>query len=206
MHFMEIVDLLFITSYFVITILFVTLILSKEIRGFPHQFRTWFFNRRFRKEISEDDDSAYHLQEPERKAERRKKALDYLVKNYFDMKKREEEYAKKIENYGTIKRWIYRKSINFKNNFTFVASTIVQPSIMILMVYSTALSLYLGMRIGPYIADFIRNFVPQPFNYILDVLIIFPIGFSPGILSIVLGYYLEKKRLERMLREYGVEI
>ncbi len=145
-----------------------------------------------------------HLHRPETLVRRRAEALDYLVKNYFETKKREEEYIEKMERYGTVRRWIYRRSMNLKNNLTFVTRTILKPSIMMLMIYSTALSLYLGTRVGPEIAEFTRRYVPQPFNYMLDVLVIFPIGFSPGILSIAMNYYLEKKMLNRILQEYGV--
>lgn len=200
----EIVDLLFVTSYFLISCCFVMIIMSEEVSRLPHKLKTRIFNRGAEKETSEDTAIMEHLHRPETLVERRQEALNYLVKNYFETKKREEEFTEKMERYGTVRRWIYRKSMNWKNTITFVTRTILKPSIMVLMIYSTVLSLYLGTRVGPEIAEFTRRYVPQPFNYVLDVLVIFPIGFSPGLLSIALNYYLEKKMLNKILQEYGV--
>ena len=204
MHFMEIVDLILIASYFFIMCSFIILIMSEEISEIPNKLKMWFLDKRVRKEESDETSAAKNLHRTEKIVERREEALDYLVKNYFEEKKREEEYKKKLESYGTVRRWIYKKRIDLRNIFGFVTIVIIKPSILALMTYSTILSLYLGTRIGLQIGDFTMKHIPQPFNYIFDVLILFPIGFSPGILSIILTYYVEKKRVKRLSQEYGM--
>ncbi len=203
---MELIDFAFIASYFLISCSFIILIMSEEISRLPQKLKTCLLQKRTGKEPSERIAVRKNLHRPETLIERREKALDYLVKNYFEVKKREEEHKKKMESYGTIRGWVYERSMNLKNILTFMTRTIVKPSIMLLMTYSTALSLYLGMRVGPQIAQLTGRYIPHPFNYIFDVFIIFPIGFSPGILSVVLNYHLEKKTLNRILKEYGLRI
>jgi hypothetical protein len=201
---MEILDLILIASYFLIVCCFIILIMSEEISEIPNKIKMWLLDKRVRKGESDETSATKNLHRTEKKVERREEALDYLVKNYFEEKKREEEYKKKLESYGIVRRWIYKKRIELRNIFAFVTIVIIKPSILALMTYSTILSIYLGTRIGLQITDFTMKYIPLPFNYILDVLILFPIGFSPGILSIILTYHVEKKRVKRLSQEYGM--
>ena len=87
----------------------------------------------------------------------------------------------------------------------FVTEAFVKPNILFAMAYSTYLSIWFGIKLGPSITKFTQTHVSIPFNYVLDVLILFPIGFSPGIVSIILGYYVEKKKLKKILNDYGIK-
>jgi len=206
MEFMEFIDVLMIFSYFFTIFCFLLFTISKQIRRRLHKLKQRFYYEVLRKETSEHSTFLNPPYKPKTIEERREKTLDYLVKKYSELKKREEEYIKKLESYGKIKRWAYKRSRNLKNACIFAKESIVKPSMIFAMTYSTALSMYLGIRTGSQIAKLTSRYIPLPFNYVLDVLILFPIGFSPGILSIILGYYLEKERLKRMLEDYGVEI
>jgi len=138
--------------------------------------------------------------------ERRGKALTYLVENYFETKKREEEYLRKLESYGRFRRWCYEKGNSLKYIGMVVKELIVKPSIITMMLCSTYLSIWLGITIGPRITRFTEMHIAYPFSYVFDVLILFPIGFFPGILSIILKYHIDKKKLRRILENYGVRI
>jgi hypothetical protein len=142
---------------------------------------------------------------PEAIEERREEALHYLVETYFELKKREEEYIKKLENYGKIRRWFYRRGMNLKYAGVIVKETMVKPAIIYAIICSTLFSILLGTAIGPQIAKFTAIYIPHPFGYVLDVLILFPIGFSPGIISVILNYHIEKKKLKRILEDHGIE-
>jgi len=180
--------------------------MSEEIRRRLHKLKERFYYEALGKETLEHNTVSKPPYKSKTIEERREGALNYLVKKYFELKKREEEYIKKLQSYGRVRRWVYKRSRSLKNAYMFVKESIVEPSIIFAMTYSTALSMYLGIRTGPQIVEFTKGHVPLPFGYVLDVLILFPIGFSPGILSIVLNYYMEKKRLRRILENYAVKI
>jgi hypothetical protein len=141
---------------------------------------------------------------PRTMEERRQDALKYLVEKHFEWKRREEEYRKKLESYGRIRRWVYKRTISLKDAGMIFKETIVKPSIMVIMICSGALSIWLGTTVGQPVINFTRYYVPSPFNYVLDVLILFPVGFSPGITSVILTYYIEKRKVEKLLKDYGV--
>ncbi|MDH5481625.1 MAG: hypothetical protein OEY22_01910 [Candidatus Bathyarchaeota archaeon] len=136
--------------------------------------------------------------------ERREEAVTFIIEKYFDLKKREEDYLRKLESYGRFRRWIFEKSRSLRTAGMIFKETVVKPSIIVMMVFSCFFSIWLGTVVGQPTTKFTQTYVPFPFNYALDVLILFPIGFAPGILSIVLSYYWEKKKLLRLFQDYGV--
>jgi hypothetical protein len=138
--------------------------------------------------------------------ESREEAVGYIVEKYFEVKKREEDYTKKLESYGTVHRWVFERASNLKTAGMVLKEAIVKPAIITALMGSVIFSILLAMIIGPQITGFTQTYLPSPFNCILDVLILFPIGFSPGIISIVLNYFREKRKLLNLLRSYGVEI
>jgi hypothetical protein len=138
--------------------------------------------------------------------ERREEAVTYIVEKYFELKKREEAYIKKLESYGTVRRWLFERSRSIKAADMIFKEIIVKPVIITMMMFSIFLSIILATMVGQEITLLTRMYLPNPFNYVLDVVILFPIGFSPGIMSIVLNYYREKKKLLRLLRDYSLEI
>lgn len=137
---------------------------------------------------------------------RRREALGYLVEKYFEGKKREEEYLKKLESYGRFRRWLYKRAVSLKYVGIVVKELVVKPSILTMLICSTYFSVWLGTTLGPKVAEFSAMHISHPSKYVLDVLILFPIGFSPAILSIVLSYHMEKKKLKRILENYGIRI
>jgi len=143
---------------------------------------------------------------PKRKTieERRQEALKYLVEKHLEQKRHEEEYRKKLESYGKIRRWVYKRIVSLKDVGMIIKETIVKPSIMLIMVCSGFFSIWLGTIIGQQVMGFTRYYLSSPINYVFDVLILFPIGFSPGIISITLTYYVEKRKLKKLLEDYGV--
>lgn len=143
---------------------------------------------------------------PEIIEERREKALGYLVEKYFESKRHEEEIRRKLESYGRVRRWVYKRSVQLKDAGMIVREVLVKPAVITLMAFSVFFSILLGMTIAPQIVKFTAVYIPNPFKYVVDVLILFPIGFSPGILGIVLNYYVEKEKLKRTLKNYGIEI
>jgi hypothetical protein len=145
---------------------------------------------------------------PKRKTmeERRQEALKYLVEKHFEWKKREEDHRKKLESYGKIRRWIYKRSISLKDAGMIIKESIVKPFIMVLLIGSGAFSMWLGTMIGQQITKFTQYYVPSPFNYVLDLFILFPLGFSPCIIGVILSYYIEKRKMKKLLEDYGVTI
>lgn len=143
---------------------------------------------------------------PETIEERRGEALDYLVEKHFQTKEREEECLRRLESYGFVRRWFFKKSNGFRYGATVVKELMVKPSIMVTMIFSTALSVLLGIIIGPQVVKFTAMCIPNPAKYVVDVLILLPTGFSPGIASVILNYHFEKKKMLRMLENYGLEI
>jgi hypothetical protein len=141
---------------------------------------------------------------PKTSEERRQEALKYLVEKHFERKRREEEYRKKLESYGRIRRWVYTRSMSVKDAFMVFQEVIVKPAIMTIMICSTLFSIWLGTTVGQQFTKFTIHYIPSPFNYVLDVLVLFPLGFSPGIASVILTYYVEKRKIKRLLEDYGV--
>lgn len=138
--------------------------------------------------------------------ERREEAVTYIVEKYFELKKHEEDYIKKLESYSPVRRWIFERSRNIRTAGSIFKETIAKPVIITMMMFSVFLSILLAIMIGREITWFTQMYLPAPFNYVLDVMILFPIGFSPGVISIVLNYYREKKKLLNLLKSYGLEI
>jgi len=205
MEFMELIDLLMILSYFGLNFCIVLLVMSEEIRTRLYKLQERFYHVLGKKTLEHNTSpkSSYNLKTVE---ERRREALDYLVEKYFESKKREEEYLKKLKSYGKIRKWAYTGVMNLKGYFVFVKEALVKPFIIAAMTYSTYISIWFGMKFGSHITGFTQMYVPTPINHALDVLILFPIGFSPGILSIILTYYIEKRDLQRILKIHGPKI
>jgi hypothetical protein len=141
---------------------------------------------------------------PKTMEERRQEALEYIVKKHFEWKRREEEYRKKLESYGKIRRWAYKRIIGLRDAGMIIKEVIVKPFIMTIMICSCVFSMLLGMTIGQQFSSFTRYYILSPFNYVIDVLVLFPLGFSPGIISIILTYYVEKRKIKRLLEDYGI--
>jgi len=142
---------------------------------------------------------------PEIIEERREKALGYLVEKYLESKRHEEEIRRKLESYGRVRRWVYKRSVQSKDAGMIVREVLVKPVVITLMAFSVFFSILLGMAIGPQIVKFTEVYIPHPFKYVVDVLILFPIGFSPGIISVILNYDIEKKKLKRILEDHGIK-
>jgi len=204
MEFMEFVDLVMLFSYFFIMFCFLLFAMSEEIRRGLYKLKELFYYKVLGKKTLEQNTSESRYK-PKTIEERKEEAVDYLVEKYLGSKKREEEYRRKLKSYGKFRRWVFHRIMNLRNACMFVLETFVKPYILFAMAYSTYLSIWFGTKLGPNITKFTQTCVPMPFNHVLDVFILFPIGFSPGILSIILGYYVEKKKLKKILEDYGVK-
>ncbi|MDH5733637.1 MAG: hypothetical protein OEY88_07630 [Candidatus Bathyarchaeota archaeon] len=99
MEFMELIDLLMILSYFGLNFCIVLLVMSEEIRTRLYKLQERFYHVLGKKTLEHNTSpkSSYNLKTVE---ERRREALDYLVEKYFESKKREEEYLKKLKSYA----------------------------------------------------------------------------------------------------------
>ncbi len=179
--------------------------MAKRTRSYLCKLRERFYEA-FGKETSVQNTVLGRSGKFETLEERRKEALGYLVEKYFESKRREEEFRKKLESYGRVRRWMYERSMQLKDAGMIVREGVVKPFIITTIALSGFFSICLGTTVGPQITKFIETYFPFPFNYMLEVLIIFPIGFSPVILGIVLNYYVEKRKVKRMLENYGIEI
>jgi len=157
-----------------------------------------------RKKKNKENNFKVFVLTPEAFEKRRKEAIDYLLKEYLETRKRREELQRKLKNYGPVKRWLYMRTMNLKTAGMILKETILKPVILCTAVCSGALSIWLGTVLQPLIMGSIDKYVAFPFNYILNVMILFPIGFSPAIISIVLSYFQEKKKVKRMLENYGI--
>jgi hypothetical protein len=157
-----------------------------------------------RKGKNKENDFKVFVLTPEAFEKRRKEAIDYLLKEYSETRKRREELQRKLQNYGPVKRWLYIRAMNLKTFGMILKETILKPVILCTAVCSGALSIWLGTVLQTLIAGSIDKHVAFPFNYILNVIILFPTGFSPAIISIFLSYFQEKKKIKRMLENYGI--
>lgn len=153
-----------------------------------------------------DDFIKIVLLTPEAIEERRKEAMRFLLKEYFKSKRRQEEYMRKLAGYGKIKRWFYKRSRSLIFAGIFLKEAVAKPAILFAFACSGAFSMWLGITVGPMVIKFTEMHIISPFNYVLNVLVLFPIGFSPVIISIVVGYFQEKKKLKRLLENYGIRI
>ncbi|UCH31999.1 MAG: hypothetical protein JSV05_00980 [Candidatus Bathyarchaeota archaeon] len=138
---------------------------------------------------------------------RRKKALDDLVKKYLESKKREEALRRKLESYGFIRRWIYKRRAGLKQTFRFLKEAVVKPFFVIAFAFSGWITAMLATSVMPIVGPIIEVSVPLPFNYVLVFLLATCIVFSPFIISLEIYRYFQVKREKKMLREeYGIEI
>jgi hypothetical protein len=159
-----------------------------------------------KKEKLDDDFVKILLLTPEAIEERRKEAMRYLLKDYFESKKRREDYMRKLESYGKIRRWFYKRSKSLIYAGMFIKEVIAKPVIIFALACSSAFSMWLGMTVGPIVMRFTETYIISPFDYVLNVVVLFPVGFSPAIISIVLSYFQEKKKSKRLLETYGIRI
>jgi hypothetical protein len=143
---------------------------------------------------------------PEVIEKRRKEAMEYWVKKYHEDKRYKEELERKLGDMGSVDRWFYKRWLGLKDAGMVVKEGIIKPVGITSLMLSGGLSILLGITAGPYVTKFTGMYIPYPSNYILDVFILFPIGFTPGMLSIIGNYYLERKREKRMLKNYGLEV
>lgn len=141
---------------------------------------------------------------PEAVEQRRKEAMEYLLRKYLENKKRQEELERKLNNYDPFRRWLYKRWRSLRFAGLVFKEAIAKPVILSAAVCSAVFSIWLGTTISPIIARFTQTYIFYPFNYVVDLLILFPIGFSPVLISITLGYLQEKRKLKRIMENYGV--
>ena len=161
-----------------------------------------------RKHFKKETSKRHTYSNPKRKTmeECRKEALDYLVKEYHESIKREEELRKKLEGYGRLRRWIYRKSMDLKVRGMVLKEVVIKPVGVTLVFMSGLFSWYLATATAPKIHKFIDNLVPPPLNKIVSLTTL-PIGWTPVI--ILGGYYLyvtEKEINTRLKEDYGLKV
>lgn len=202
----EIVDVIIICSYFFLMLCFFLFTMSQEIRSRLYRLEVLFYHKVLRKKTVQYRGFVKSSNNPKSLEKRRRVAVDYLVNKHFEYKEREEEYLRRLENYGKLRRWLHIRYTSLRRRFTFTLDTIIKPSILIALTYSTVLSVWIGSRFGSGITKLTITYIPNPLNYIFDILILFPIGFSPALLSIYLNYYLQKQLLKRELEYYGIKI
>lgn len=144
---------------------------------------------------------------PKNSEERREEAFQYLVKKYYESKMREEESRKRLESYGRFRRWIYKRTKNFKIAGMIVKEIVIKPVGLALMVVSGWFSSVLTIFISPKVIEFIDSIVPSPYNQVVGVVAMFPIGFSPIIIAVVsYAYYVNREIKKRLKEDYGIEI
>lgn len=137
---------------------------------------------------------------------RRQEALEYLVKNYYESKIHEQKLRKKLESYGRLRRWVYRRSSELRVTGMIFKQVIIKPVGIALCFISGWLTPILAFSVTPGIVRFIDSIVPVPYNAVVDIIVTFPIPFSP--LVIAWGLYIHhlKKVIEKRLKEdYGIE-
>ena len=202
---MDLIDIFMMLSFFFINLCLVLFIVSEDVRRHLSKIKQRFNHKILRKNIvvPRNNSQSNH---PLTLEERRREAMDYLVAKYYESKKREEDYIKKIRSYGKIRRWTYQIFQSIKEFLFFIKEIIAKPVIITLMAYSTYISLWFGTKYGPYVSRLTKMYIPSPLNHILDLLILFPIGFLPGILSILFTYYVQKRELRRILQTYNLKL
>ena len=140
--------------------------------------------------------------DPEKRSER---ALDGLILDFGESKRREEEYKRKRESMGRLERFGYKTIKDLKNRCNLLKEIGGKPlgigmlalGLMSLPLFTTATML----KIAPYID---KNVAP-PVNSILNIIFGIGIFFSPFIISFEIYDYKERKREKRMLlEEYGI--
>lgn len=137
--------------------------------------------------------------------QRRKEALEHLVKKYFETKRREEELRRKLESYGKVKRWLYEKRIGAMQTLSFLRDAVVKPVFLGIFGLSGVFSAILATSIMPSAALFISSIIPFPLDYPVVILLAVCIAFSPFIVSMELYRHFEMKREKKRIREeYGI--
>jgi len=131
---------------------------------------------------------------------RRKKALDYLVEKFYESKMREEEHRRKLESYGRVRGWFYKRSRNLRDAGMIFKEVILKPVGMALGVSSSVLSYLLAVSTAPKIHRFTNNVV-------VGGIITFSIAFCPIIIAESLyAHYVSKEVKKRLREEYGIEV
>ncbi|MEM2463804.1 MAG: hypothetical protein QXY07_03890 [Candidatus Bathyarchaeia archaeon] len=141
---------------------------------------------------------------PEAIEQRRREAMEYLLRKYLENKRRQEELERKLSSYGPFRRWLYKRWRSLRFAALVFKEAIAKPVILSAAVCSAVFSIWLGTTLSPTIAKFTQTHVFHPFNYVIDLLILFPIGFFPALISITLSYFQEKRKLKRVMENYGM--
>ena len=138
---------------------------------------------------------------------RRRKALDDLVRKYLESKKREEDLKRKLESYGFVRRWIYKRRAGLKQTFSFLREALVKPFFIMAFAFSGWITAILATSIMPVLGPIIEANVPFPFNYTIVFFLATCIVFSPFIISLEIYRHFQVKRERKILKEeYGIEI
>lgn len=135
------------------------------------------------------------------------KAIEYLVEKHYESKKREEELRKKLEGYGTVRKWIYENSIKLKDGCDIFKQIILKPIGMTIAIGSGGLSMLLAITVRPMIVKLVGTHLPSSYGEVLGGITAFFIGFSPMFMSLSLyAYYVNKQIKKRLKEEYGIEV
>lgn len=151
------------------------------------------------------DSKSSHI--PKTSEKRREEAMGYLVKKYYESKMREEEFRKKLESYGRVRRWVYERSRNLQDAGMIVKETVGRPLFWASVALSGWVYMTIVPQITPKIMKFVDSVVPPPYNGPINVVLCFPVGFSFLVVPPAIYAYKVKRELKKRLREdYGIEI
>jgi hypothetical protein len=140
--------------------------------------------------------------------ERRAEALKHIVKKHREMKRREEELRKKLESYGRMQRWLYRRRAGLQQSWSFFKDFVVKPISIGLFGVSGMFSAILATVTMPRAAPLIQRLLPFPLLYYpIIFLLAICIAFSPFIVSMEAYRHVEMERQRKRLREeHGIVI
>ena len=142
-------------------------------------------------------------------AERRKKALDRLVKEFNESKRCKEELRRKLESYSTVKRWVYERGMNLKYNLKYAGmifkEVTVKPAMIFAILVSFPATWIAAMTISIPTLKFIERYISAPGSVAICYFTLVSFAFSPVIILGVYYYHLVNKETKKRLKEeYGI--
>ena len=141
------------------------------------------------------------------KEKRRKEAAEFLVRKYYESKRREEELRKKLESMGKVRRWVYKRITDFKDYSSFFKDAVGTPVGLVVYCLTPFMAAIVTSASIWRIAPLIELNVPFPLNYAAIFITATGLAFSPFIISLEIYDYRETKRKKKRLREeYGIEV
>jgi hypothetical protein len=141
--------------------------------------------------------------------ERKRAAMNYIVRQHYDARRRREEFQMRLASYGMFQAFLYKRgrslSLRFRVLREVVYELVIKPLGLTLIVLSGLFSFYLATQTAPRIHAVIDRLLPFPYNKIVGAITV-PIGWLPVlVVGVYVSYKTERETRTRLKEEHGWE-